>query len=76
MILSADDSDGKAGCLNKCGMDIWMLCAELNSSNVKTESIIFLKVYNIGSISEQKNQFHVLRSERNALHAAIREKQP
>lgn len=56
-------------------MDIRMLCAEQNSSNAKTESIIFLKERNISSISEQKNQFHVLRSERNALHAAIRKKQ-
>ena len=52
-----------------------MLYAEQNSSNAKTESIIFLKAHNIRSISEQKNQFHVMRSERNALHAAIREKQ-
>ena len=41
--------------------------AEQNSSNAKTESIIFLKERNIRSISEQKNQIHVLRSERNAL---------
>ena len=56
-------------------MDIGMLCAEQNSSNAKTESIIFLKAHNIRSISEQKNQIHVLRSERNTLDAVIRKKQ-
>ena len=63
MILSADDIDGKAGCLNKCSMDIRMLCAEQNSSNAKTESIILLIEHNIRSISIQEIKIHVLRSE-------------
>ncbi len=54
------------------GYQVW---AERNNIDAKAQSIIYLKEHNIGSISELENQIHVLRSERNALHAAIREKQ-
>ena len=39
------------------------------------KSIIFLKEHNIGSIDELEDQISTLRSQRNALHAVIREKQ-
>lgn len=53
----------------------YMIWAERNNIDAKAQSIIFLKEHNIGSIEELENQINVLRSERNALHAAIREKQ-
>ena len=53
----------------------YMIWAERNNIDVKAQSIIFLKEHNIGSIEELEDQINVLRSERNALHAAIREKQ-
>lgn len=53
----------------------YMIWAEQNNIDVKAQSIISLKEHNIGSIEELEDQINVLRSERNALHAAIREKQ-
>ena len=53
----------------------YMIWAERNNIDAKAQSIIFLKEHNIGSIEKLENQINVLRSERNALHAAIREKQ-
>ena len=53
----------------------YMIWAERNIIDAKAQSIIFLKEHNIGSIDELENQINMLRSERNALHAAIREKQ-
>ena len=47
---------------------------ERNNIEAKAQSIIFLKEHNIGSIEELEDQINVLRSERNKLHAAIREK--
>ena len=49
--------------------------AERNNIDAKAQSIIFLKEHNIGSIEELDDQICALRSERNALHAAIRQKQ-
>lgn len=54
------------------GYVVW---AERNNIDAKAQMIIFLKEHDIGSISELENQIHVLQTERNALHAAIREKQ-
>lgn len=54
------------------GYQVW---AERNNIDAKAQSIIFLKEHNIGSIGELEDQISTLRSERNALHAAIREKQ-
>ena len=51
-----------------------MIWAERNNIEAKAQSIIFLKEHNIGSIEELEDQINVLRSERNKLHAAIREK--
>ena len=51
-----------------------MIWAERNNIDAKAQSIIFLKEHNIGSIDELEDQIGVLRSERNELHAAIREK--
>ena len=52
----------------------YMIWAERNNIEAKAQSIIFLKEHNIGSIEELEDQINVLRSERNKLHAAIREK--
>lgn len=52
----------------------YMIWAERNNIDAKAQSIIFLKEHNIGSIDELEDQIGVLRSERNELHAAIREK--
>ena len=52
----------------------YMIWAERNNIDAKAQSIIFLKEHNIGSIDELEDQIDVLRSERNELHAAIREK--
>ena len=54
------------------GYIVW---AERNNIDAKAQSIIFLKEHNIGSIEELEEQISTLRSERNELHAAIREKQ-
>lgn len=54
------------------GYQVW---AERNNIDAKAQSIIFLKEHNIGSIDELEDQISTLRSERNALHAVIREKQ-
>ena len=54
------------------GYIVW---AERNNIDAKAQSIIFLKEHNIGSIEELEEQISTLRSERNKLHAAIREKQ-
>lgn len=54
------------------GYQVW---AERNNIDAKAQSIIFLKEHNIGSIGELEDQISTLRSERNALHAAIRKKQ-
>ncbi len=54
------------------GYQVW---AERNNIDAKAQSIIFLKEHNIGSIDELEDQISKLRSERNALHAVIREKQ-
>ena len=52
----------------------YMIWAERNNIDAKAQSIIFLKEHNIGSIDELEDQIDMLRSERNELHAAIREK--
>ena len=52
----------------------YMIWAERNNIEAKAQSIIFLKEHNIGSIEDLEDQINVLRSERNKLHAAIREK--
>ena len=52
----------------------YMIWEERNNIDAKAQSIIFLKEHNIGSIDELEDQIDVLRSERNELHAAIREK--
>lgn len=54
------------------GYQVW---AERNNIDAKAQSIIFLKEHNIGSIDELEDQISTLRSQRNALHAVIREKQ-
>lgn len=54
------------------GYIVW---AERNNIDAKAQSIIFLKEHNIGSIDELEDQISSLRSKRNSLHAAIREKQ-
>ena len=54
------------------GYIVW---AERNNIDAKAQSIIFLKEHNIGSIEELDDQISSLRSERNALHVSIREKQ-
>ena len=54
------------------GYQVW---AERNNIDAKAQSIIFLKEHNIGSIDELEDQISKLRSERNALHVVIREKQ-
>lgn len=51
-----------------------MIWAERNNIDAKAQSIIFLKEHNIGSIEELEDQINVLRSDRNKLYAAIREK--
>ena len=53
----------------------YMIWAERNNIDAKAQSIIFLKEHNIGSIEELEDQINVLRSKRNAIHNAIREKQ-
>ena len=52
----------------------YMIWAERNNIDAKAQSIIFLKEHNIGSIEELEDQINVLRSDRNKLYAAIREK--
>ena len=54
------------------GYQVW---AERNNIDAKAQSIIFLKEHNIGSIDELEDQISTLRSQRNALHTVIREKQ-
>ena len=54
------------------GYIVW---AERNNIDAKAQSIIFLKEHNIGSIEELDDQISALKSERNVLHAAIRQKQ-
>ena len=66
--IEAKLRDGKKG----RGYIVW---AERNNIDAKAQSIIFLKEHNIGSIEELDDQISALRSERNALHAAIRQKQ-
>ena len=52
----------------------YMIWAERNNIDAKAQSIIFLKEHNIGSVEELEDQINVLRSDRNKLYAAIREK--
>ena len=52
----------------------YMIWAERNNIDAKAQSIIFLKEHNIGSVEELEEQINVLRSDRNKLYAAIREK--
>lgn len=54
------------------GYRVW---AERNNIDAKAQSIIYLKEHQISSLDELEAQIMVLRSERNALHASIREKQ-
>ena len=54
------------------GYIVW---AERNNIDAKAQSIIYLKEHQISSLGELEAQIMVLRSERNALHASIREKQ-
>ena len=54
------------------GYIVW---AERNNIDAKAQSIIYLKEHKISSLGELEAQIMVLRSERNALHASIREKQ-
>ena len=53
----------------------YMVWAERNNIDAKAQSIIYLKEHQISSLDELEAQIMVLRSERNALHASIREKQ-
>ena len=53
----------------------YMVWAERNNIDAKAQSIIYLKEHKISSLGELEAQIMVLRSERNALHASIREKQ-
>ena len=66
--IEAKLRDGKKG----RGYIVWV---ERNNIDAKAQSIIFLKEHNIGSIEELDDQISALRSERNALYAAIRQKQ-
>ena len=54
------------------GYIVW---AERNNIDAKAQSIIYLKEHQISSLDELEAQIMVFRSERNALHASIREKQ-
>ena len=54
------------------GYQVW---AERNNIDAKAQMIIFLKEHHIGSLEELNDQIQTLRSERNRLHASIREKQ-
>ena len=54
------------------GYKVW---AERNNIDAKAQSIIYLKEHQIGSLDELDDQIMTLRSQRNALHASIREKQ-
>ena len=53
----------------------YMVWAERNNIDAKAQSIIYLKEHKISSLDELEAQIMVLRSERNTLHASIREKQ-
>lgn len=53
----------------------YMVWAERNNIDAKAQSIIYLKEHKISSLDELEAQIMVFRSERNALHASIREKQ-
>ena len=53
----------------------YMIWAERNNIDAKAQSIIYLKENHIHSIQELEDQIQTLRSERNRLHASIREKQ-
>ena len=53
----------------------YMVWAERNNIDAKAQSIIYLKEHQISSLDELEAQIMVLRSERNTLHASIREKQ-
>ena len=53
----------------------YMVWAERNNIDAKAQSIIYLKEHQISSLDELEAQIMVFRSERNALHASIREKQ-
>ena len=66
--IEAKLRDGRKG----RGYIVW---AERNNIDAKAQSIIFLKEHNIGSIEELDDQISALKSERNVLHAAIRQKQ-
>ena len=52
-----------------------MVWAERNNIDAKAQSIIYLKENQIHSVQELEDQIQALRSERNRLHASIREKQ-
>ena len=54
------------------GYKVW---AERNNIDAKAQSIIYLKEHQIGSLDELDDQIMTLRSQRNALHTSIREKQ-
>ena len=53
----------------------YMIWAERNNIDAKAQSIIYLKENQIHSVQELEDQIQALRSERNRLHASIREKQ-
>lgn len=53
----------------------YMVWAEQNNIDAKAQSIIYLKEHQISSLDELEAQIMVFCSERNALHASIREKQ-
>ena len=53
----------------------YMIWAERNNIDAKAQSIIYLKEHQIGSMDELEAQIMALRSERNAHHASVREKQ-
>ena len=52
------------------GFQIW---AERNNIDAVAQSVIFLKEHQIGSIEELQAELQSLRTERNSLHAAIRQ---
>lgn len=54
------------------GYQVWV---ERNNIDAKAQTIIYLKEHNIGSVVDLDDQIRALRSTRNGLHAAIREKQ-
>ena len=54
------------------GYEVW---ATRNNIDAKAQSVIFLKENHIGSIHELDEQIRLLRSERNAIYASIRQTQ-